>query len=84
MEIVFYNSLMKPKTFFGMPVIYLRAVVTVVGLMTFLKESIPLQTTLVIAGILLGGGYLVFQAVRDNLILEILVYNLEMPKKIGF
>ena len=57
MEIVFYNSLMKPKTFFGMPVIYLRAVVTVVGLMTFLKESIPLQTTLVIAGILLGGGY---------------------------
>ena len=56
MEIVFYNSLMKPKTFFGMPVIYLRAVVTVVGLMTFLKESIPLQTTLVIAGILLGGG----------------------------
>lgn len=67
-----------------MPVIYLRAVVTVVGLMTFLKESIPLQTTLVIAGILLGGGYLVFQAVKDKLILEILVYNLEMPKKIGF
>ena len=84
MEIVFYNSLMKPKTFFGMPVIYLRAVVTLVGLMTFLKESIPLQTTLVIAGILLGGGYLVFQAVKDKLILEILVYNLEMPKKIGF
>ena len=67
-----------------MPVIYLRVVVTVVGLMTFLKESIPLQTTLVIAGILLGGGYLVFQAVKDKLILEILVYNLEMPKKIGF
>ena len=67
-----------------MPVIYLRAVVTVVGLITFLKESIPLQTTLVIAGILLGGGYLVFQAVKDKLILEILVYNLEMPKKIGF
>ena len=84
MEIVFYNSLMKPKTFFGMPAIYIKAVVTVIGLMTFLKESIPLQTTLIIGGILLGGGYLVVQAVKDKLILEILVYNLEMPKKIGF
>lgn len=84
MEIVFYNSLMKPKTFFGMPTIYIKAVVTIVGLMSFLKESIPLQTTLVIALILLVGGFLVFQAVRDKLILEILVYNLEMPKKIGF
>lgn len=84
MEIVFYNSLMKPKTFFGMPVIYLKAVVTVVGLMTFLKEAIPIQTTLILAGVLLGGGFLIFQAVRDKLILEILVYNLEIPKKIGF
>ena len=84
MEIVFYNSLMKPKTFFGMPAIYLKAVVTVVGLMTFLKEAIPIQTTLILAGVLLGGGFLIFQAVRDKLILEILVYNLEIPKKIGF
>ena len=84
MEIVFYNSLMKPKTFFGRPAVYIKAVVTVIGLMTFLIESIPLQTTLIIGGLLLGGGYLVFQAVKDQLILGILVYNLEMPKKIGF
>jgi hypothetical protein len=75
---------MKPKTFFGMPAIYLKVVVTIAGLMTFLKEAIPVQTTLTLGATLLIGGFIIFQAVKDKLILEILIYNLEMPKKIGF
>lgn len=87
MEIVFYNSLMKPKTFFGMPLIFLEGVVSISGFMcfmNFLKAGFSVQTILSVTGISLVTGYLVFSAVKDKLLLEIIIYNSGLPKKIGF
>lgn len=84
MEIVFYNSLMKPKTFFGMPLIFLKGVFTIAGFMCFLRGIIPVQTTLTVTGICLFLGFVVFQGVKDKQILEIWLYNLGLPKYLGF
>lgn len=81
MEIVFYNSLMKPKTFFGMPMYYLKLVTIIISFSIYI---FPLKISLILAGILLLGGFSVFQMIRDKLLLEIIVYNLGAPKKTGF
>lgn len=86
MEIVFYNSLMKPSTFFGMPMSFLRLVTTITAAMCpfFILKIVSIQTLLTVTGGSLFIGYLIFQGIKDKLIMEILIFNFACPKKIGF
>ena len=86
MEIVFYNSLMKPSTFFGMPMSFLKLVTIITFIMCclFNLKMVSIQTLLFITGGTLFTGYLIFQGIQDKLIMEILLSNAGCPKKIGF
>lgn len=81
MEIVFYNSLMNPKTVFGMPLYYLKLVTIVISFSIYIC---PLKISLILSGVLLLGGFFIFQMIKDKLLLEIIAYNLGVPKKTGF
>ncbi len=86
MEIVFYNSLMKPSTFFGMPMSFLKGVTSITGFMCplFVLKIVSIQTLLMTTGGTLFIVYLIFQGVKDKLVMEILLSNASCPKKIGF
>lgn len=86
MEIVFYNSLMKPSTFFGMPMSFLKLVTIITGVMCplFILKVVSIQTLLITTFGTLFIGYLIFQGIKDKLIMEIIISNVSCPKKIGF
>ena len=50
----------------------------------FILKIVSIQTLLMTTGGTLFIGYLIFQGVKDKLVMEILLSNASCPKKIGF
>ncbi len=80
-EMIFFNSLMKVKTFFGVPFYYLKFVFTVIGLGIYFINYIYM---LVIGAILMLIGYMIFPGMEDKNQLKFMFYNLITPKKLTF
>jgi hypothetical protein len=80
-EIIFFNSLMKVKTVFGVPFYYLKAVFTIFGMGIYIFGKIPM---LVSALILLFLGYMFFPAMEDKNQLKFMFWHLFEPRKLSF
>ena len=80
-EIIFFNSLMKVKTVFGVPFYYLKAVFTIFGIGIYIFFKIHM---LVSALILLFLCNMFFPAMEDKNQLKFMFWHLFEPKKLSF
>lgn len=80
-EILFFNSLMKVKTVFGVPFYYLKAVFTIFGIGLYIFGKVPMIISAIILLIL---GYIFFPGMEDKNQLKFMFWHLFEPKKLSF
>ena len=80
MEFVFYKTLAAVKTFFGVPISFLRFIAIIGGAIFMLDIKAGLIVTVGLFFI----SKTIFMFVKDKEIVEVYLSNVENPKKIGF
>lgn len=80
MEFVFYRTLATVKTFFGIPLTFLKFI----GLIGGFSFLIDIKIGIIVTIILFFITKTLFTFVKDKEIVEIFISNLENPRKLGF
>ena len=80
-EILFFNSLMKVKTVFGVPFYYLKAVFTIFGIGLYIFGKVPMIISAIILLIL---GFIFFPGMEDINQLKFMFWHLFEPRKLSF
>lgn len=80
-EMIFFNSLMKVKTVYGVPFYYLKFIFTIFGLGIYVFGIIPMSIFTAISLLL---GYTFFPGMEDKNELKFMFFNIFEAKKLSF